>query len=283
MFFCITDNPVCGLFVGLNIMNNLIYFLLIVLFSSCFNNPVETKKTTVVVNSEWGKYFQQKEINGTFVLRKLNSDTLTVFNSVRAEKQYLPASTFKILNSLISLETNVIENENITIEWDGKKRFYDKWNQDQNMRTAMKYSCVWFYQELARRIGREKMQYFVDTVNYGNEKLGAKIDNFWLEGDLKISANEQIEFLEKLLKYDLPFSNSNIETVKSIMLIDSVETYKYYAKSGWAAKIGWYVGFVISENEKWMFALNIDIIDNEDVKFRQIITNEILKSEEIIK
>lgn len=263
-------------------MKNLSFLFLIVLFYSCFNKPVETAKTTVVVNSEWGKYFQQKEIDGTFVLRKLNSDTLSVFNSARAEKQYLPASTFKILNSLISLETNVIENENIIIEWDGKKRFYDKWNQDQNMRTAMKYSCVWFYQELARRIGREKIQYFVDTVNYGNEKLGAKIDNFWLEGDLKISAIEQIEFLEKLLKYDLPFSNSNINTVKNMMLIDLTDKYKYYGKTGWASKIGWFVGFVISENEKWLFALNVDINDNEDVKFRKIITEEILRSERII-
>ncbi|MCP5061896.1 MAG: class D beta-lactamase [Ignavibacteriae bacterium] len=264
-------------------MKILSFIFLIVLFSSCFNKPVETTKTTVVVNSEWGKYFQQKEIDGTFVLRKLNSDTLTVFNSKRSKQQYLPASTFKILNSLISLETNVIENENITIEWDGKKRFYDKWNQDQNMRTAMKYSCVWFYQELARRIGHEKMQYFIDTVHYGNRKLGAKIDNFWLEGDLRISASEQIDFLEKLLKYDLPFSNSNIETVKSIMLIDSAYTYKYYAKAGWASKIGWYVGFVICEKEKWMFALNIDINDKGDAKLRKIIAEEILRNERIIK
>jgi len=259
------------------------FALLILLFSSCFNKPVETLKTTVLVKSEWGKFFQQKEIEGTFVLIKLNSDTVKVFNSERAYQQYLPASTYKIFNSLISLETNVIENENIIIKWDGKKRFYDKWNQDQTMRTVMKYSSVWFYQELARRVGREKMQYYVNTANYGNTKLGDSIDTFWLEGDLRISPIEQIDFLEKLLKYDLPFSKRNIETVKQLLIIDSTDQYKYYGKTGWVAKIGWYVGFIILENEKWLFALNIDINNNDDVKQRKLITEKILRSERIIK
>jgi beta-lactamase class D len=150
------------------------------------------------------------------------------------------------------------------------------------MRTAIKYSCVWFYQELARRIGREKMQYYLDTVKYGNSKLGKNIDTFWLDGDLRISAIEQIEFLEKLLRKDIPFSNSNIETVKSIMMKDSTDTYNYYAKTGWVSKIGWYVGFVIYDKERWLFALNIGIINNKDVKFRKIITEEILRDEGII-
>jgi len=242
---------------------------------------------SVVVNGNWNRYFEEKDINGTFILTKLNSDTLTIYNSQRAEQQYLPASTFKILNSLISLETKAIDNEHTIIKWDGKKRFYDKWNRDQNMKSAIKYSCVWFYQKLARRVGEEKMQFYLDKVQYGNSKMGASIETFWLEGDLRISAIEQIKFLEKLLEKNLPFSNSNIETVINIMMIDSTNTYKYYAKTGWAGRvdqqIGWYVGFVIKDYESWLFAMNIDIDKKEDEKYRKSISEDILKEEGIIK
>ncbi|MEE9430446.1 MAG: class D beta-lactamase [Melioribacteraceae bacterium] len=261
-----------------------ISFLFIsVLFLSCSDKPTNKSKSILITNGGWGKYFNLNDLVGTFVLKKLNSDTLKVYNPVRAKQQYLPASTFKILNSLISLEENVIENVDTIFKWDGKKRFYDKWNQDQNMRTAMKYSCVWFYQELARRIGREKMQYYLGTIKYGNSKLGESIDTFWLDGDLRISAIEQIIFLEKLLTKQLPFSNSNIETVKSILLINSSDTYSYYAKTGWAAKIGWYVGFVIKGNESWLFALNIDILKKNDTRFRKSIAENILRNEGLLK
>jgi len=266
-----------------------VFFLIVsvVLFLCCSGNSIKNSQLIIDANNSWDKYFNKNNITGTFVLKKINSDTVQVFNINRSEKHYLPASTFKILNSLISLETKAIENENIIIKWDGKNRFYDKWNKDQNMRTAIKYSCVWFYQELARRVGSEKMQYYLDTVNYGNSKLGDKIDNFWLDGDLRINAKEQIIFLEKFLTQKLPFSSTTVETVKSIMLIDSSDSYKYYAKTGWATRtepqIGWYVGFVIRENGTWLFALNININKKDDKKQRVMITENILKSENIIE
>jgi beta-lactamase class D len=238
-------------------------------------------------NNSWKKFYDEDSVAGTFVLSKLGSDSLYVHNPARAKKQYLPASTFKILNSLISLETKVISDENKIIKWDEKKRFYDKWNQDQNLKSAMKYSCVWFYQELARRVGEEKMQAYLDSTKYGNSKIGADIDKFWLEGELRISAFEQIEFLNKFLTNDLPFSDLNFKIVKNIILIDSTDSYQLYAKTGWTARvdnqIGWYVGFVENETETWVFAMNIDIDDSRDAKLREEITRRILRHEKLIK
>ncbi len=247
----------------------------------------DSKNPSIIIKDKWSKYFTGRNITGTFVLTKLNSDSLLIYNEVRAKESFLPASTFKILNSLISLETNVIEDENKIIKWDGKKRFYNKWNQDQNMKTAIKYSCVWFYQELARRVGKERMQHYLDTVKYGNSKLGKNIDTFCLEGELRISAIEQINFLSKLLRQELPFSDRNMEIVKNILLVDSTDSYKFYAKTGWAKRpqndIGWYVGFITSDSDTWIFSMNIDIKKNEDAKERKRITEELLKDEGIIK
>ncbi len=263
-------------------MNKLLFLILLFVASNLMFS-----QTIVVQNDNWKKFYNEASVNGTFVLSRLGSDSIYVYNSRRAIKQFLPASTFKILNSLISLETKAINDIKEIIKWDGIKRFYDKWNQDQNLRTAMKYSCVWFYQELARRVGDAKMQYYLDSSKYGNTFMGADIDKFWLEGDLRISAFEQIDFLNNFLYKNLPFSNNNFDIVKNIILVDSTISYKLYAKTGWAVRvdnqIGWYIGFVENESDTWVFTMNIDININEDAKLRESITRKILKHEGLIK
>lgn len=268
------------------------FIILVLFYLSCSvlitaQNKIESSLKFEVVEN-WGKYFKSVSLDGTFVLKKMNSDKVKVYNLERSVNPYLPASTYKILNSLIALESKVIKDESEIIKWDGIKRFYDMWNQDQNLRSALKISCVWFYQELARRIGEQKMHYYLDTVRYGNSKMGADIDKFWLEGELRISAQEQIEFLTKFLNYNLPFSHDNIDIVKNIMLVDSSDNYKLFAKTGWTARvaedkqIGWYVGFVENSEGYWIFAMNIDIMEDADSKNRQEITNKVLRQEGII-
>ena len=116
--------------------------------------------------------------------------------------------------------------------------------------------------------------------------MGGLIDNFWLEGDIRISAREQVHFIERLIKNDLPFSIKNQETVKKIMITDSTKNYVLHSKTGWAMRIkkqiGWFVGYVETKNNTWTFALNIDIKKKEDSKRRKQITYEILKREGII-
>ncbi len=266
-------------------------FILLYLFIICngySQTSINEISKNIVVKTEWENVFKDANAKGTFLLYNLTIDTLFAYNLERSEKSYLPASTFKIPNSLISLETNAIKDENEIIKWNGEKGFIDAWDQDHNLKSAIKYSVVWFYQELARRVGFENMQKFLNEINYGNKMLGDKIDTFWLEGDLRISAVEQILFLTKFINQDLPFTKRNMEIVKNILLVDSSETYKMYAKTGWSARvknetqIGWYVGFVETQNVGWIFATNIDITKDEDLPNRINITRTILKNEGII-
>lgn len=254
----------------------------LVLFSFLLTSCVSVKSHS----KKWSEYFSKENINGTFVLLDVNTDNYKYYNEDRADSSFIPASTYKILNSLIALETNAISNEDEIIKWDGIDKGWSAWNKDQNMKSAISISCIWFYQELARRIGKKKMQFWIDSVGYGNQQMGGNIDDFWLEGDIKISAREQVLFIKKLIENKLPFSIKNQEKVKQIMITDSTDTYIIHSKTGWGVhkspQIGWLVGYVKNIVGEWIFALNIDIRNRSDLKYRKQIVYNILRKEGII-
>ena len=225
--------------------------------------------------------FEKTKINGTVVISSLKNRKGYIYNSSRAIKRYIPASTFKIPNTLIALEERAIKDEYEIIKWDGKKRFYEPWNKDQTLQSAISISCVWCYQKLAKKIGNDKYLNYLNKLHYGNEKTGLDVSSFWLEGDIKISAVEQIDFLKKLYKNDLPFKQKYIDITKKILTVKKTKDYTIKAKSGWSGKIGWYVGYIETKNNIWFFALNADI-KKEELKYRKQIIMEILNIKNII-
>ena len=267
-------------------MKSILFFILVVSLAACRPHPkadVSHSKSmlTPSLASEIETQFRSRDINGCFILHDLEQDTTLFYNPDRAGELFLPASTFKILNSLIALECKVVRDENEMFKWDGKKRQIDSWNQDHNMKTGFKNSVVWLYQEIARRIGKDRMQAYVDSAKYGNMQIGNNIDDFWLVGDLRISPNQQVEFLKLLIKEDLPFQHKNISIVKKIMEEDKGDRYIFRAKTGWAdygTPVGWYVGYLELENKTYIFVNNLEIKKNEDARARKEITREIFKT-----
>lgn len=225
--------------------------------------------------------FDKSEISGTLVISSLDGEKNYIYNNSRALTRFIPASTFKIPNTLISLEEGVIKDENEIIKWDGKIRSYELWNKDQTLQSAIEFSCVWCYQKFAKEIGNSKYLDYLKKIHYGNEKTGLDISTFWLEGDIKISAFEQIDFLKRLYKNDLPFNQKNIDITKKILTVENTKDYLLKAKSGWSGKIGWYIGYVETKNDIWFFALNGDI-SKEELKFRKEIVLDSLKIKGII-
>ncbi|QQS36500.1 MAG: class D beta-lactamase [Ignavibacteriales bacterium] len=235
------------------------------------------------------KFFADYNVTGSFVMYDMNKEEYFYHNKKRCEKQFIPASTFKIFNSLAALETGVIKDEYEVFKWDGEKRWVESWNKDQEMKTAFKNSTVWYYQELARRIGYERMKEFIEQEHYGNENISGGIDRFWLDGELRISQVEQINFLKRFYNYELSFSKRSIDIVKSIMLAEETSSYKLYAKTGWAdvdkINYGWYVGFIETGNDVYFFATNIEKSEpagDNFAKARIEITKNILKELEIL-
>lgn len=226
---------------------------------------------------DFGKYFQKAGVKGTFLLYDIKKNKYLVYNSQRANSRFVPASTFKILNSLIALETGVVQDENEVIKWDGIKRDFPQWNKDQTMRTAIKDSVVWFYQELARRIGQQRMQRYINLANYGNRDISGGIDRFWLDGGLRITPKEQIDFLVKLYQKNLPFSQRSIAIVKDIIINEKTSDYVLRGKTGWEGQVGWYVGYLERSNDVYFFAINMDIVEPNNTKARISITKSILQ------
>jgi beta-lactamase class D len=198
-----------------------------------------------------------KTFDGSGVIIDLNSSKRTVFGS-RANERLSPCSTFKILNSMIALESKVIKDENEIIKWDGVVREYPQWNQDHSMRSAISVSAVWFYQELARRIGKEEMQKKLLELNFGNRDISQGLTTFWLGGgSLKISLNEQADFLSRLLRNELPFSKETQERVKDIITLQKKDNFLIAGKTGSCDGIGWFIGFVEHHKKVEVFAFNI--------------------------
>ncbi|OHE06861.1 MAG: hypothetical protein A3G74_04970 [Sulfurimonas sp. RIFCSPLOWO2_12_FULL_34_6] len=199
----------------------------------------------------FGKY------DGSAVILDLNSSEKTVFGS-RADERLSPCSTFKILNSMIALDSKVVKDENEVIKWDGVKREYDVWNKDHSMRSAIAVSAVWFYQELARQVGKEQMKKSVEAVNYGNMDILSSLEGFWLgSGSIKISLNEQVDFLSRLMRNELVFPQHVMDKAKDIITLEKNDIYLLGGKTGSCAGVGWFVGFMQNHDKTTVFAFNI--------------------------
>ena len=177
--------------------------------------------------------FTRNGVIGTFVLLDPTTDTLHVVNAGRAKQRFMPASTFKIANSLIGLDVGAVASADEVLPFGGKPQRFKRWEQDMNLRDAIKVSNVPVYQELARRIGIERMREGVKKLGYGNAEIGDVVDRFWLDGPLAISAIEQAEFLGRLAQDKLPVSADAVRAVKEITVLEQTDSYTLHGKTGW--------------------------------------------------
>ncbi|MFP7200280.1 class D beta-lactamase [Lysinibacillus halotolerans] len=219
--------------------------------------------------------------DGTMVLKNLKNDQMYVYNRERSEERFTPESTFKVPNSLIGLETGAVRDEYEVKRWDGVIREFESWNRDHTLASAIREYAIWFYQDMARDIGVTNMEKFVNQIGYGNRDISGGIDEFWLDSTLEISAIEQVDFLEGLVEENLPFTEKNQKTVKRILIQDEQDEYTLHGKTGTRLSdmgLGWYVGFIETEKETWVFAVNLDGSGTESKQ----ITVETLKKMDIL-
>ena len=230
------------------------------IFNACSPNNV-TKDESLK------KYFDQNNVKCTFGLFDNGAGHFTIYNLSRfKDSAYLPASTFKIVNSLVGIETGKIVDENMVIKWDGVTRPVEAWNKDLTMTEAFKVSAVPYYQEVARRIGKEKMQHWLDTLGYAAkyEKPAIQsVDTFWLDNSVKITADEQLGLVKKLYFDQLPFQKRTMRIVRDVMVMEKNANYSLSYKTGWATNekgnsIGWIIGWVTENQHPYFFALNFE-------------------------
>jgi beta-lactamase class D len=208
---------------------------------------------------------------GAFVVYDLKRKRHLRHDEARCRVRFPPFSTFKIPNSLIGLETGVIADAEFAMKWDEKKYPahsrdtlpFSSWWQDQTLRTAFRRSALWYYRELALRVGHERMKEHVRRLRYGNSDASGPVDRFWLGNSLQISADEQVEFLTRLYRGELPVSKRSLAIVREIMTLEEMPAYRLSGKTGGGALgegryLGWFVGHLETKEGAYVFATQIE-------------------------
>jgi beta-lactamase class D len=202
----------------------------------------------LVTRPRWQEHFDKHHVRGTFVVFEPERDRYLVFNEARARQRFTPASTFKIANAAIALEEGAIGDEKEVFHWDRKPKLRSAWERDHTLDSGMRESVVWMFQEVARRTGKERMKEWLARLDYGNKDISGGIDLFWLQGGLRVSAMEQVDFLRKLAQGELPMSQRSQRLVRSSLVHERMRAYTLYAKTGssGAARdpVSWWVGWI---------------------------------------
>ena len=242
--------------------NYLILFsLAFVVTNSCKNSESISNRTVTgkmeVTTIEYSPYLDSLKAKGIFLLLDLKTNKLIEYSDLSKDTMLIPASTFKIPNSLIGLETRDLKDELTEFKWNGTTYQNQAWNKDQNLKEAFQNSTVWYFQELARKIGEKHMKKYLAQFNYGNQNVRGGIDQFWLSGDLRISPMQQLEFLKALWNEKLNVSKKTTKTLKDVFLVEKRVSATLYAKTGWGFTdgndIGWYMGVVENEKSTYLF------------------------------
>jgi beta-lactamase class D len=259
---------------------SLILLLLPLVLVKCSPNNVE-------IDNSLGKYFDENNVKGTFAMFNNGNGIFTIYNLSRyRDSAFAPASTFKIVNSLIGLQTGVISSENMVIKWDSVERRIPEWNKDLTMYEAFRVSSVPYYQEVARRIGKDTMQFWLDSLSYGSGKIKTEIDTFWLDNSLTITPDEQLGLVKRLYFNQLPFHQLNQDIVKKAMLFENKPEYRLAYKTGWISyndaqrkHLGWVVGWIEENEHPYFFVLNLEsgVDDFDMVTVRMKILKDILE------
>ncbi|WP_408025499.1 class D beta-lactamase [Tenacibaculum sediminilitoris] len=271
------------------------FFIIIALLFSCKNEEKSKKEkveTKFVVNNKFQEILDVTKLEGAILVYDLHKDVYYSNNFDWCKTGSLPASTFKIPNSIIALETGVVKNDSVIFKWNGESRPLKVWEQDLTFKEAFHYSCVPCYQEVARKIGVERMKSNLAKLNFGSMNVNeTTLDNFWLEGKSKINQFEQVDFLKRLYNSELFISKRTDSIVKKMMIMSKNNQYVLRGKTGWSVKgkenNGWFVGYVLVKNNAYFFATNVVPKKNFNMEFfsneRKEVTFKALKELKILR
>ncbi|MBN1927403.1 MAG: class D beta-lactamase [Prolixibacteraceae bacterium] len=259
---------------------------LLVLTGLVFQAGFSQKSTEM----DFKSVFDQYGVDGCFVLYNQTDNEYIRYRSDLCDTGYIPASTFKIPHSIMALEEGIIKDTNQVIKWDGHEWPNKPWNQDQTLKTAMKYSCIWVYVGFAGQIELKKYQDYVNSFQYGNQNLAGPPTRFWLAGSFRISANQQIDFLRRFYNYELPnISRRSIDIVKDLIVIEQTSNYRFCGKTGGGMLtdtdyIMWLVGYLEQNNHVYFYAMNFKSDDYDKTSIaRYSITKDILRELKLLE
>ncbi|MFT4031592.1 MAG: penicillin-binding transpeptidase domain-containing protein [Siphonobacter sp.] len=269
-------------------MKKYLFFLLII------TNTSYAQKFT---EKDFKTYFDAYGLKGSFLLYDLKNGDYVTYDSSRCRQGFLPASTFKIPNTIIALESGIVRDTLQIFRWEGKKWPVEAWNHDMTLAEAIRTSCAPCFQQIARKVGAYRYKMFLDRFGYANFVVEPdSVEWFWLQGSARISQFQEIDFLRKLILNQLPVDRRSIELTKELLFLNKERNWKLFGKTGWASPTftgiegwgndpddyGWFVGWLEEDGDIYIFATAIEAtrpVPDSFGKARRAITEAILKKE----
>ena len=255
------------------ISRNLLFFIAILSFVyGCSPSKQADKKSNILVKkamnvrNDFKGYFDSCGVDGSIAIYDVEGQKWIVSDTVGIETETLPASTFKIINLLIALETKTIKDENEIVKWVGstdtvKYGYRPDIYHDMSVKEAFKLSAGWVFVELAKKMGKDTYKKYITESKYGNNNLSQSEADFWNFGNFGISPKNQVEFLKSLYEEKLPFSKRNTDTVKNVMITEQTEEYNIRGKTGWTREnninTGWWTGYIETKKGTYIFATRL--------------------------
>nr|WP_295927678.1 penicillin-binding transpeptidase domain-containing protein [uncultured Dyadobacter sp.] len=210
--------------------------------------------------------FKNCNSTGSITIYDYKKQKWIISDEVASKSETQPASTFKVINLLIALESGVIKDENEVVKWPGSTDttlygYRPDIYRDITVKEAFEISAGWAFIELAKKIGRERYAHYLKLAGYGNGNLTEKGSDFWNFGPFGVSPQNQVAFLIKVYEGKAPFSKRNVEVLKKVMSNEQTMDHTLRAKTGWTRvdgnDIGWWVGYVERKDNVYFFATRI--------------------------
>lgn len=253
---------------------NILLFLSFFAFILVSCNPNNAK-----VNNQLKTYFDSSEVEGSFALLNNQLGDITVYNMQLDTQRISPVTSFKVLNTLIGVQTGKISDENSVMKTDSSS------TKPLSLKEAFHSSYIPYFQKVAREIGKDTMQFWIDSISYGNKNISGPIDSFWLNNTLKISPDEQLGFMNKLYFDQLPFQKYAQQMVRDVMLREDNTLYKlsYVSGAGFDESenpIGWITGWIEENRHVYFFVTFVrskDKSKNMD-SVAEVVNKKILES-----
>jgi beta-lactamase class D len=233
-----------------------------VLFCACSPN-------NVTIDNGLKKYFDSASVNGSFGLFDNTQGHFTIYNLPRyRDSAYVPGGTFNILSSLVGIQTGVVKDDSAILHWDPSLIIRSDCPNDRSLRSFFQYPCTFAFEELCRRIGKDTLKKWIDSLGYGNKDTGGGADSFWINGHLKITADEQLGLVKKLYFEQLPFFQRTQRIVRGMMQMANNSNYQLSYKTGHgnsmqeergkAHAVGWVMGWIEENKHPYFFVVNLE-------------------------
>lgn len=210
---------------------------------------------TVVMDADSGKFLVQ---NG------------------RCDERHTPASTFKIPLAAMGYDAGFLKDAHQPVfafqdgdpAWGG-----EAWKQPTDPERWLKYSVVWYSQRITRALGEQKLHAYATGFGYGNADFSGDpgkdngLERAWIISSLKISPLEQVAFLKRLVKRQLPISARATDMTLAVVekttlpgrLVVSGKTGMAYPRQADGSldesrPWGWFVGWTTHGDRTYVFA-----------------------------